>query len=41
MKTKTGPHPVLILSFSFFMLWGFGYETVGKRLTLQVEGVIV
>jgi hypothetical protein len=38
---KTGPNPKVLLFFGLFILWGFGYETVGVRLTTQVEGVVV
>jgi len=41
MKTRIVPNPVVPLMFALFVLWGFGYETVGTRLKTQLEGVVL
>lgn len=41
MKSKVVPNPAMPLIFGLFILWGFGYETVGIRLKTQLEGVVV
>jgi hypothetical protein len=41
MKSKVVPNPAIPLIFGLFILWGFGYETVGSRLKTQLEGVVV
>ncbi len=41
MKNKIVPNPAVFLFFGLFILWGFGYETVGIRLMTQLEGVVV
>jgi hypothetical protein len=35
------PRPWVLILFGLFMLWGFGWETIGRLLLTQVEGVIV
>ena len=30
-----------LLLFSLFLFWGFGYETVAKRLSSHVEGTVI
>ncbi len=37
---KNGPHPVLLLLPALFIFWGFGVETLGARLTTEVNGTI-
>ena len=42
MNTADGQRKATILIvFGFFILWGFGWETVGRRLWTDVDGVIV
>jgi len=41
MKSKVVSNPAIPLIFGLFILWGFGYETVGTRLKTQLEGVVV
>jgi hypothetical protein len=41
MKSKVVLNPAIPLIFGLFILWGFGYETVGTRLKTQLEGVVV
>jgi hypothetical protein len=36
----SGPHPLLSLAFAIFIIWGFGFETVGRRLVLALDGDI-
>ena len=38
--TKTRPNPILPLIFGLFILWGFGVDTVGRRLNIELEGVV-
>jgi hypothetical protein len=40
-KPRTAPSPYVILGFSLFLLYGFGYETLYQRLIARAEGVIV
>jgi len=40
-KPRTATSPYVILGFSLFLLYGFGYETLYQRLVAQAEGVIV
>lgn len=35
-----GPNPIVILLFALWILWAFGFETVGARLQTQVDGVV-
>ena len=32
---------IVLIVFGLFILWGFGWETVGRRLWTDVDGVIV
>jgi hypothetical protein len=41
MRANAGPHPLVLLIFGAFILWGFGFETLGRRLMLSIDGVIV
>ena len=41
MRSKTSPNPAVPLMFAMFILWGFGYETVGARLKTEVDGVVI
>jgi hypothetical protein len=34
-------NPAVLICFGLFFLWGFGWETVGHRLLIDVDGVIV
>jgi len=38
--TRTGPTPIVLLLFGLWILWGFRFDTVGKRLEIQVDGVV-
>jgi hypothetical protein len=40
-RVRTTVNPTILLLFSLWILWGFGYETVGKRLMLQVDGTVL
>jgi hypothetical protein len=40
-KPRGTPNPFVLLGFSLFMLYAFGYETLYQRLTTQLEGVVV
>ena len=31
----------MLILFGLFILWGFGWETIGRRLQTHVDGVIV
>jgi hypothetical protein len=33
--------PMVLLLFSLWLFWGFGYETVAKRLSSHVEGTVI
>lgn len=33
-------YPVVLLFFSLWILWGFGFETVGTRLRIQLNGAV-
>jgi hypothetical protein len=35
------PKPWVLIFFGLFILWGFGWETIGRRLQTDVDGVIV
>ena len=39
--TGAAPKPMVLFLFALFILWGFGVETVGKRLRTQLDGTIV
>jgi hypothetical protein len=41
MKTAVTPNPLLLLVFGLFIIWGFGFSTVGLRLILELNGVVV
>ena len=41
MEIKAAPSPEVFLFFGLFILWGFGYQTVGVRLITQLNGVVV
>jgi len=41
MKAKSGPWPAILLLFAAFLIWGFGLDTLGRRLLTVVDGVIV
>ncbi len=40
MKTAIVPNPVVPLVFALWILWGFGLETVGRRLEIQLEASV-
>jgi hypothetical protein len=33
--------PAVLLFFSLWILWGFGFETVGTRLRIQLNGAVI
>lgn len=35
------PLPVMLICGALFVFWGFGYETVGLRLGIAVDGVVI
>jgi hypothetical protein len=35
------PSPWVLILFGLFILWGFGWETIGRRLQTEVDGVII
>jgi hypothetical protein len=35
------PKPIVLLVFGFWIFWGFGLHTVGKRFDTQVDGIII
>jgi len=35
------PKPWVLIAFGLLILWGFGWETIGRRLQTDVDGVIV
>jgi hypothetical protein len=41
MKTALAPNPLLLLVFGLFILWGFGFSTIGLRLYLELDGDVV
>lgn len=38
---KPQPKPVVLIVFGLWILWGFGFETLGSRLMTNVEGTII
>jgi hypothetical protein len=38
---RTGPTPIVLLLFGLWIVWGFGFNTVGARLETQVDGVVI
>jgi hypothetical protein len=41
MKNTLAPNPVVPLIFGLWIIWGFGIETVGRRLDIELDGVVV
>jgi hypothetical protein len=41
MANTDGRKPKMAIFFGLFILWGFGWDTVGRRLRVAVDGVIV
>ena len=41
MRKNYKPNPMVLILFGLFFLWGFGWETVGHRLLVDIDGVIV
>ena len=35
------PLPVMLICLALFIFWGFGYETVGLRLGIALDGVVI
>lgn len=33
--------PLFLVFWSLWILWGFGYETVWRRLTIEINGVVL
>jgi hypothetical protein len=38
--TTGGPNPIVLLLFGLWIIWGFGFDTVGRRLEVQLDGVV-
>jgi hypothetical protein len=34
-------NPKVFMIFGFFIIWAFGFDTVGRRLDLQLDGIVV
>jgi len=32
---------MILIVFGLFILWGFGWDTVGRRLQIEVSGIVV
>jgi hypothetical protein len=41
VSSKLRPNPVVLIVFGLWILWGFGFETVGTRLMTNLEGTII
>jgi hypothetical protein len=41
VSSKLRPNPVVLIVFGLWILWGFGFETVGTRLMTNIEGTII
>ena len=41
MFRKPQPKPVVLIVFGMWILWGFGFESLGRRLMTSVEGTII
>jgi hypothetical protein len=41
MKNTLVPNPLVPLLFALWIIWGFGIETVGRRLAIELDGVVV
>ena len=41
MRRNYKPKPWVLILFGLFILWGFGWATIGHRLLTNVDGVIV
>ena len=41
MKTNFTPNPFLLLAFGLFIILCFGIGTVGQRLQIELDGVVV
>jgi hypothetical protein len=39
--TTSGPNPMALLLFGLWIIWGFGFDTVGRRLEIQFDGVVI
>jgi len=40
-RPVSGPQPVMLIAVAIWILWGFGYETIGQRLLLELDGVVI
>ena len=38
---NAGWNPSVLIFLGIFILWGFGWETVGVRLRVEVDGVVI
>jgi hypothetical protein len=41
MKANAGVNPLVPLMLGLWIIWGFGFETVGRRLKTKVDGVVI
>jgi hypothetical protein len=35
------PKPWVLIAFGLYIFWGFGWETIGRRLQTNIDGIIV
>lgn len=40
-RRPSAPAPAALILMALFILWGFGIDTVGRRLVTHVEGVVI
>ena len=40
-RGAAGPRPAVLIFVAIFIFWGFGYETVGQRLALELDGTVI
>jgi hypothetical protein len=38
---RTGPTPIVLLLLGLWIVWGFGFQTVGARLEAHMDGVVI
>ena len=40
-RRTAGPRPVALIAMALWIVWGFGYETVWRRLALELDGTVI
>jgi hypothetical protein len=40
-NTTDTRQPAVLFLFALFIFWGFGFETVGKRLYTRLDGTVI